>query len=425
MKRSQPEVIIVGAGPAGSALALTLARAGRDVLILEKSRFPRDKPCGDCVNPGAVSELRALGIADWLSAKLKPRLLRGWRVEASDGSAFRAAFGRAKANGSSRLDDAALGWTVRRSEFDAALLAEAQRAGARVEFGLRVFDLVTENGRVAGVIARCGESHREIRGSLVVGADGLRSAVRHRLKLAARRPRLRKIALVGHLVSGNGTGSFGELRVRGGHIVGYASYADGANVTLVVPQEEAVAVSGDTRAFFLDALLKFPEVRERVMRCGLDEAFMVTGPFDYPVSRPWAPGVLLVGDAAGYYDPFTGQGIYQALRTACLAAQAIESALTDPRHERSALRRYGRRVRRELTPTRAVQRVIEFVIGHPDLMSFFVQALAGGGGGSPRRLLRVTGDLAHPLALAHPQLWMGLLYHGLTKSQSRVQGERR
>jgi flavin-dependent dehydrogenase len=135
---------------------------------------------------------------------------------------------------------------------------------------------------------------------------------------------------------------------------------------------------------------------------------LVTGPFDYPVRLPWAPGALLVGDAAGYYDPFTGQGIRQALRTARLAAEAILSVLEHGEKERRAFARYGRRVKRQLVPTRWVQQVIEAVISRPRLMSRFIDGLSEPGPAT--RLLRVTGDLAHPVTLADPVLWTRFLY---------------
>lgn len=402
------EILVVGGGPAGSALALRLARAGRDVLVLEKSRFPREKACGDCVNPGAVAELRRLGVADRLAAKLTPRLLRGWRVEAAEGASFIGRYSSERGDESGRGGIA--GWAVRRRDFDAALLREAEAAGARVRFGHRVFALLERDGRVAGVLAREGSEVREIRAGFVVGADGLRSVVRARLGLAARAPRLRKIALVAHLAREDDEAPFGELRLRGGRCCGYAPLPGGGNVTLVVPQEEVSEAFGDAEAFFADGVAAFPAVCQRLERCGLDGRPLVIGPFDQPVRKPWAPGVLLIGDAAGYYDPFTGQGIFQALRTADLAAAAIETILVAGELETRALRRYGRRVRSELAPTRTVQRMIEAAISRPQVASRFVRALAAPSGAAAQRLLRVTGDLAHPLTLADPLLWVRFAY---------------
>ena len=256
----EAEVLIVGAGPAGSALGLELARQGRDVLILERSAFPRDKPCGECVNPGAVAQLRRLGIADRLCEKLSPAPLRGWRIQAPSGASFDAEFGEAESG------EPLGGWAVRRRDFDAAMLDEAIRAGVRVRFGVRVSDVLRDRRRVVGLLVREGSAAREARASLVVGADGIRSVIQKRLGLRSREPRLRKIALVGHLAGGNGSKSLGELRVRGGRTCGYAALGDGANVTLVVPESEAGAIAGRPREFLSAALSEFPEVGDRARR---------------------------------------------------------------------------------------------------------------------------------------------------------------
>ncbi len=395
----EAEVVIVGAGPAGATLALELARRGRDVLILERARFPRDKPCGDCVNPGAVAELERLGVADRLRESLRPNPLFGWRVEAPDGRVLEADFGPDDDGG--RLT----GWSVRRREFDAALLGEAERAGVRVQFGIRVSDVIREGGRVAGLLARDGAHERIYRAAFVGAADGLKSVVQRRLGLASRAPRLRKLALVGHLASCGETGRFGELRVGGGRCCGFAPLPSGGNVTLVVSQREAVALAGQTREFFLTGLAGFPAVAERVRRAGLERGLMTTGPFDRPLRRPWAPGVLLAGDAAGYYDPFTGQGIYQALRSARYAAESIDIALRDRSDEHAACRSYGDRFRREFEPKRRLQEAIEWVVSRPFAMSTTLVVVGSNGNLTARRLLKVTGDLEPPLSLLDPWLW--------------------
>lgn len=396
------DVLIVGAGPAGAALALALARRGRDVLVVERSHFPRDKPCGDCLNPGAVNELERLGIAARLRASLAPQPLRGWHVEAPDGAAFRVSFDT-DANGASTE-----GWAVRRRDFDAEVVSEAVRAGARVKFGVRVTDVLRDRRRVVGVVCREGTASQEIRARFVVGADGLRSVVQRRLGLSRRPARLRKIALVGHLAGANGAGCFGELRVRAGRTCGYAPVPSGANITLVVPEAQAAAaVRG--QSFLREGLSDFPEVRDRARSIGLENDVLVTGPFDCPVRRPWAAGAVLVGDAAGYYDPLTGQGIHQALRSAACAAVTIERILRDPRREALELWKYGARLWSELVPKRTVQRVIEAVVGHPEWMSPTIRALADHDGAAARRLLRVTGDIRHPVTLLAPATWLRLV----------------
>lgn len=415
----EAEVLIVGGGPSGAALALRLARAGHDVLVLEARDFPRDKPCGDSVNPGAVSELQRLGLAAPLWDRLGPTELAGWKVEAPDGSRLETRFDAGSGSGA----EGVRGWAIRRRDLDAGLLEAARREGARVGHGLRTFDVLWSSGRVAGVRARQGASVLEIGARLTVGADGLRSVVRRRLGLGRRRAASGKLALVAHLREGDlgipGAGkrgdgtvrsaSFGEMYVREGFCVGFSPAAGGANITLVVPAREARRISAGPRDYVLGRLAADRHLRHRFEAVALEPEVMVTGPFDVPVRRAWVPGAVLVGDAAGYYDPFTGQGVYRALRSAALAAATISRALAAPERGEDFFGSYNRRLRREFTVPRALQRIIEGVIRRPGLMSWFVRRLGRDGGSAGRRLLRVTGDLDSPIGLLGFGFWGALL----------------
>jgi len=393
-----PDVLVVGGGPAGSTVAGLLALAGWSVTLVDRARFPRPKPCGECLNPGAVALLARLGLLDAIHA-LRPARIEGWRLHA-DGATAEGRFG----------DDLfVLG--VDRARLDAALLDRARGRGVRVLEGVHV--LRVDAGGEAdhpGAWARTDRrEHLVFRPRVLIGADGLRSVVARRLGLVARTPRLRKTSITCHVAGAGierpGDGGVGRLYLRTGLTVGVAPLAESGviyNVTVAVPAANARSMAGDVLAFFHRALAC---TELRIAPGAIVEGPWVSGPFDWPVPRPWAGSVILVDDAAGYFDPLTGQGIHRALRSAELAAEAVDSALrqaadaarTDPRASvwesvpSHPLRSYARHVRREFAAGRRVQRVIEAVLSHDALRRRAVAIL-----GRTRwldRVVRMTGDV--------------------------------
>ncbi|HEX2188786.1 MAG TPA: FAD-dependent oxidoreductase [Longimicrobiaceae bacterium] len=383
------DVVVVGAGPAGSATAARLAREGFAVLVLDRAEFPRRKPCGECVNPAGVEALRELGALDAVLAA-GPAPLRGWRVRSGDAAGFAGAFPAGCA-----------GLGIAREVLDPLLLEHARARGAEARTGVRVRDLLRDGTRVRGVLTSGGE----VRARVVVGADGLRSVVVRRLGLLRRGPRLRKVALTAHVRGAHGLGSWGELRVRGGGCLGIAPVEDGrANVSVVVAGEGARGVGGDPEGYFDRALAGYG-VRgvERV-----DEV-LATGPFDCPVRSAVADGAVLVGDAAGYYDPFTGQGIFRALRGAELAADAVRGALLAGDVSAAALSGYERARRRAFGGGERLQRLVEAFVSRPRALAAVARRL-------DRRpevadaLIRVTGDLQPVRSLLDPALLFRLAW---------------
>lgn len=385
------DAVVVGAGPAGSATAARLAGAGHRVLLLDREDFPRAKPCGECVSPAAVRALDRLGVLHAVREEAHARL-HGWRVNPSHGSAFTGSF-----------PTGTHGIGISRQLMDAVLVRYAQHCGAEVRTGAKVTDLIRVGGSVRGV--RLGRDQEEVRARLVVGADGLRSVVVRRLGLLRRAPRLRKLALTAHLRGIEDLAGRGELHTFPWGCIGVAEVGGGVfNVTVVVGDALTDAVAGAREQFFDGILRGYPRLAAAA-RVG---EVLATGPFDWPIRRAVHDGALLVGDAAGYFDPFTGQGIFRALRGAELAAAVASQALRKGDATRGALWPYERARRRAFAAGERLQHLIEAFLSRPRLLSW----LAGRLHRRPEladALIAVTGDLWPARSLLSPALLANLV----------------
>jgi geranylgeranyl reductase family protein len=361
------DVIVVGGGPAGSATAVILKQRGHDVLLLDEARFPRDKVCGEGVSPEAWRLLAAIGV-DGAVRSLSPHPLRGMAVTAPDGSCFRGDY-----RGASQP-----GFAVRRERFDGVLLDRARDAGVEVREGMRATGLLQRGGAVEGVVTVNGAGPDELRARLVIGADGRRSVVARRLGLLREHRRLRKFAVRGYWDGMEGLEERGEMHGGGGGYCGVAPLsATCANVTFVLDRREMAAAGGGLEGFYRRTLRRWPRIAERLERAILLSSPKAIGPLALEASRVSAPGALLVGDAAGFYDPFTGEGVTLALRSAVLAAEVAHRCLREaPLRAFRGLRDYDR-VRHAATRHKfRFNRLLQVVIGRPWLANAAVRRLA-------------------------------------------------
>jgi flavin-dependent dehydrogenase len=400
-----PDVVVVGAGPAGSAAAAHLARAGCRVTLVERAAFPREKACSEYLSPEAVRLLDRLGLTGELEqAGAQP--LFGTRVYGPRGAALTGRFSSAPVP---PFRDAGL--ALPRRILDRAIAEAAVRAGAELRERVVVEELLYEEGAVAGVALRRADGGRELlRARLVIGADGLRSVVARRLGASrsagsARRrfgPFPSRIAFVAHVADVPGLDGFAEMHVSEARYVGLNRIGDGlANVALVVPARLAAAAKGRIEEFFFASLNRFPGVRDRVDPRRVTRRIMVTGPFAARARKIVADGVLLVGDAADFFDPFTGEGITSALRGAELAAAASLAALESDRHPSArALAPYLRARRDAFLGKWIVERLVGYGMLAPRLFDRAVARLERRG--LAHTFIGVTGDYVPASTALHP-----------------------
>ncbi len=361
------EVVIVGGGPAGAALATHLAEAGREVVVLERAPVWRWRAGGVFTSPAAVTALARLGLeGDDLAAVARP--IPAMRVETPGGTSFRLTYGADEGGAP------AVGFD--RSRLDPRLLDGARSAGASVRVGWAVGDVDLVARRVT---AAHPEGPSTLQADVVVGADGLRSVVA-RAAAVTRPARLAsRLGLTYHLADpGGATPRDARMRlVRDGYIGIAPVPGDRVNVGIVLGgswRNEVVRRGARAVADELIAAVPPADDDPAAWRSGVPtDAVAGAWPIGHRVVRRAGPGWLLVGDAAGFLDPFTGEGLHRALVSAELGAAAIDAAV---RGRPTAFAAYDRAMRRRFLAKDAVSWLVQAFLARPALFEYAARRIA-------------------------------------------------
>jgi geranylgeranyl reductase family protein len=414
------DVIVVGAGPAGSTTAYHLAQSGADVLLLEKSAFPREKVCGDGLTPRAVKCLTTMGLdtseqAGWLHNKGLRIIGGGMRIELPwpDLATFPD-----------------YGLVRPRSDFDDVLVRQAVKAGALLRENTTVQGPVLDDrtGRITGVTAR-GEDGREVsyHAPLVVAADGNSSRLSLGMGIHKRDDRPMGVAVRTYYTSprhdDDWLESWLELWDRGADgrerlLPGYGwifGVGDGtSNVGLGILNTSTAWGKVDYKDLLKRWLDQTPEewgYREENRTQPVRGAAL---PMGFNRQPHYTRGLLLVGDSGGMVNPFNGEGIAYAMESAELAAEVIAQALARPTADarERALAGYPQTLKSTYGGYYTVGRVFVKLIGddrvmklatrhglpHPVLMRFVLKLMANltdpRGGDAMDRVINALSRLA-------------------------------
>jgi flavin-dependent dehydrogenase len=375
------DVIVAGAGPAGSIAALVLARAGARVLVIDRDAMPRDRLCGDLLNPGAVALLRDLG--------LDPAARPGAHRVSS--LSFTGPFGSVAADYAPLAAVA-----VPRRDLDRWLLDAALQAGARFHAGDVVrAPLMDESGRwprVHGVILRSRGARTDTRmpANMVIAADGRRSILARRLGLRVPGAGPRQWAVGAHVTNVAGDAATAGIHVGHGWSLGLTPLGgDLMRVWVSLPSRPDGRHAHDV---IRDVMAHDAALRDRLAAARFDDGgVQVDGPLTMGVRTPGAPGLFLAGDAAGFVDPATADGLSLAIQGGRLAALEALTTLEDGEFASAIGRLADARTRamgRKLQFDRWVRRCLATPAA-VDAASMSARVIPG----AFRRVLRYASDL--------------------------------
>ena len=342
------EVIVAGAGPAGSITAALLAGCGRDVLLIDKESFPRDKVCGDALPAGVMDVLVSAGMKPEIEKAFESKLfypIKEMSLISPQGS---------KVVIKLQNGQGGFGPSVgRRTYLDLMIQQHALSMGAEFQ-QLKLLRPLMEKGRVTGIEVKGKDGVRQVDAKVVVGADGAASSVSRFLRGDSRlKDRHRAIALRAYLegieISPHQVEFYLHRKILPGYIWIFPVDKMTVNIGLGMRLDYYHKRESKLK-LLLKEFLSFPEIRSR-----LKEGWLLRGMGTWPLNfgsqkglQYAFDGALLIGDAAGFTSPLTGGGIHRSLLSGQLAAEIINQALFSGDYSRNRLMQYEMLSRKKL-----------------------------------------------------------------------------
>ena len=418
------DCIVVGGGPGGSTAAAFLSKKGKRVLLIDKEKFPRDKTCGDAISGKSLSILEELGLVREIE-RADHGEIDGVLFSSPNGTVASIPFGKngeQMENSGRNLPEAgqagpakiSKGYTCRRQVYDNLLFQNAKK-GCDVLENMVAIALVKENGVVAGVKAKGADGKEyEFRGKMVIGADSVNSVVAREIRGAEVDPKHTCIAYRAYY-SGI-TGMTGKLEIHfvksimPGYFWIFPMENGLANVGVGMVMEDMKKHGTDLGKAMEDITRNNPLFKERFANARMVSPLKAWQlPFGSKKRKVHAQNVLLVGDAAGLVDPFSGEGVGNAMLSGKLASEVAYEALVAGDTSELFLARYEERlwnaVWNELSTSYKMQQLGK----HEFLLNFVVGKAAK----SPKAREAISGTLANKEAkneYSSPLFYLKLLF---------------
>lgn len=379
MTSSTQEVIVVGGGPAGSTAATLLARAGHSVLLVEKEKFPRYQ-IGESLLPATIHGIcQQLGVSGEVHAAGFVRKRGGTFRWGKHPTPWTFDFGASRVNQALAFNYA---YQVERARFDQILLENARRQGVNVMEETVAVRAIQGDGRVGGIVLARAGREIEARARYVIDASGHQSRLYAHAGERVYSGFFQNVALFAYFEGGGRlpeplNGNIYSCAFQYGWFW-YIPLSDTlTSVGAVVAKEHADKLQAGPERAMAEFIEACPEIRDLLagakrVEQGMYGTYRVRKDYSYVNSRFWAPGLVLLGDAACFVDPVFSSGVHLATYSAMLAARAIEAILRGSETEAAALDRFEADYRREYGLF--FDFLISFYDMHQDQESYFWKA---------------------------------------------------
>ncbi len=408
-QKQEYDLIIVGAGPAGSAAALYAGRLGLKTLLLEKEKFPRDKICGDAISGKSMDILKDLGLFE-KALQLPSARVHSVTFGSPDLTTVNIPFRP------SQKSDQPTGLVIRRTVFDQFMFSEAAKVTEQAREEFEVNDLIIDNGFVVGVKGhnKAAQSEERFYGKIILGADGFNSAVSRGMGLYKHEAEHWVVALRQYYRGVGGLDKQIELHFIDEVIPGYFWIFpvddNQANVGLGMLHASMRKHNIDLKEA-LQAAVNSRQFKERFAGSEpLEEPRGWNLPVGSSHRRNYGNGFLLLGDAAGLIDPFTGEGIGNALFSARIAAQTAAAAIKAGDVSAAFLARYDRELWKTLGPELSLSAKLQKLGRHRMLLNLVVRKASR----NPDVRELISGMMADEVPknrLANPLFYLKLLFN--------------